>query len=137
MKMIDTLRRAVINVNAMIHSLATIDGSSGPPNSKLTAIGDGDSGMPAPVSTSEAELALNGADRASIDDRTADDGVPPVPEEWKVDLRPLHRLVDESELPAKLPVTMESIQQLLSSASYKDIIRPYFCRLPQDVADGG
>jgi len=27
MKMIDTLRRAVINANAMIHSLATIDGS--------------------------------------------------------------------------------------------------------------
>jgi predicted O-methyltransferase YrrM len=131
MKMINTLRRAAINVNAMIHSLATIDGSSEPPNSKLTAIGDGNSGMPTPVSTTEAELALNVAARASIDDRTADDGVPPVPEEWKVDLRPLHRLVDESELPAKLPVTMESIQQLLSCASYKDIIRPYFADYPK------
>ncbi len=55
----------------------------------------------------------------------------PSPEDWKVELRDLHPIVDGSEFSAFGAATMESIELLLSSAAYNDIIRPYFAEYPK------
>jgi predicted O-methyltransferase YrrM len=52
-------------------------------------------------------------------------------EERGVDLRPLRPVVDETEFAAPIPVTMESLNLLLSSPAYVDKIRPYFIDYPK------
>jgi predicted O-methyltransferase YrrM/SAM-dependent methyltransferase len=52
-------------------------------------------------------------------------------EEWKIDVRPLRQIVEGGEFPTEPPVTMESINLLLSSAPYRDVIRPFFMDYPK------
>jgi predicted O-methyltransferase YrrM len=55
----------------------------------------------------------------------------PSSEDWKVEVRDLRPIVDENEFSAFGAATMESIELLLSSAAYNEIIRPYFTEYPK------
>jgi predicted O-methyltransferase YrrM len=103
--MLDALRHAVGRSNAMLDSLVA----------RISRVSDR-------ANTSY----LNGTQHS-----VANPSDPTLDEQWKIDLRELDRVVEGNGFPTTAPATMESVNRLLSSSVYKDIIRPYFADYPK------